>query len=259
MLRIALLLTLLISSSQASAYDVPQTWLDPKFVEQAFLDVALKNEYSAGDKPLIKWNTPIRIWVNHKVGDRDLHDELTNAHIAHLTKITGHPILRVSAREQANVIWVFSQESEWRNDIEKEIGRFALSNTFGAICKAGYKATSSGTITSASVIIPVDQAREHGKLLACIVEEITQVMGLPNDTESAYPSIFNDQTPEDLLSPLDVILLKLLYSPQLKPGLSRAQAQPIVRQLLNQYKKDGTLKRAVSVAKSGELYQLIGY
>lgn len=259
MLRTATFLLTFFTSLCVQAYDTQQTWLDTQFVERAFLDVALKNEYSAGDKPLVKWDTPVRIWVQHKVGDQALHDELTDAHIKHLSEITGHPITRVSSREQANVIWVFSRESEWRKDIEQEIGSYALKNTFGAICKAGYRVTSHGIITSATVIIPVDQAREHGKLLACIVEEITQVLGLPNDAETAFPSIFNDQTPEDLLSPLDIVLLKLLYEPELKSGLSRQQVQPIVRKLLNQYEKNGILKDAVSIAKSGELYQLIGY
>ena len=260
MLRIALigLITALFSSS-VLAYANQQTWLDTKFVENAFINVALRNEYSAGNKPLVKWNQPIRIWVDHKVPDRELHDELTNAHIRHLQEITGHPISRVSSRQQANIIWIFTQESQWRKDIERELGTPALDNVYGAICKAGYRIGRDGAMSGAAIIIPVDQAREHGKLLACIIEEITQVLGLPNDSESAYPSIFNDQTPEDLLSPLDVVLLKLLYEPELKVGMSEQQVKPIVAKILRSYKKNGTLKRAVSVAKSGELFQLIGY
>lgn len=260
MLRIALISLLSFTlPSAALAYSNQQTWLDTRFVESAFVNVALRNEYSAGKKPLVKWNKPVRIWVDHRVADSELHDELTNAHIRHLAAITGHSITRVSSREQANIIWIFTQESQWRKDIEGELGKPALDNVYGAICKAGYRLNPDSSMSGAAVIIPVDQAREHGKLLACIVEEITQVMGLPNDSESAYPSIFNDQTPEDLLSPLDVILLRLLYEPELKAGMSEQEAKPVVANILRRYKKNGTLERAVSVAKSGELFQLIGY
>jgi len=260
MLRIALtsLLSLIFSSS-VLGYSNQQTWFDTRFVENAFINVAMRNEYSAGKKPLVKWTKPIKIWVEHKVPDRELHDELTNAHIRHLQAITGHSIRRVSSRDQANIIWIFTQQSQWRKDIERELGKAALDNVYGAICKAGYRLNPDSSMSGAAVIIPVDQAREHGKLLACIVEEITQVLGLPNDSESAYPSIFNDQTPEDLLSPLDVVLLKLLYEPELKAGMSEQEAKPIIADILRRYKKNGTLERAVSVAKSGELFQLIGY
>jgi hypothetical protein len=87
-----------------------------------------------------------------------------------------------------------------------------------------------------------------------VVEEVTQVMGLPNDSEKAYPSIFNDKTPDDLLSPLDVILLKLLYEPELKTGMSEQQVRPIVKTILKRYKKDGVLAQAVRMSHSSELY-----
>ncbi|HAS26883.1 MAG TPA: hypothetical protein DCR64_15765, partial [Vibrio sp.] len=99
----------------------------------------------------------------------------------------------------------------------------------------------------------------RGKLVACIVEEITQVLGLPNDSDKAYPSIFNDHTPEDLLSPLDVVLLKLLYEPELKAGMTKSEVKPIVRKILKQYSETGVLQQASKAAQQAPLYQLIGY
>jgi hypothetical protein len=260
MLRKALLALTLFTSHFGLAYEIRQTWLDPKFVERAFIDVALKREYSPGDWALIKWQQPVKIWVDHRVSDIDMHDELTNAHIEHLSRVTGHQIQRVKSRDRANVIWLYTQESEWRDDVKREIGASALKNMHGAICKAGYRLNAkNNSIASAAIIIPVDQAREHGKLLACIVEEIAQVMGLPNDAETAFPSIFNDETPEDLLSPLDIILLKILYEPSLKPGMKEADVRPRLQAIIKRYQQQGILNRAVSDAKSGELYQLIGY
>lgn len=260
MLRIAtLFIVSLMTSSELLANQITHTWRDPKFIEAAFINVALRNEYSVGSKPLVKWQQPVKIWVEHKVGDNDLHDELTNAHIRHLEQVTGHLIRRVNSADQANVTWIYTRESKWREDIEAHFGAGALKHVYGAICKAGYQIGSDGAIAKAAVIIPVDQARGHGKLLACIVEEITQVLGLPNDSELAYPSIFNDETPEDLLSPLDVVLLKLLYEPELTPGMNEQQVLAVIGPILQRYQKDGTLKSAVSVSTGGELFQLVGY
>lgn len=256
MARIACLVISLLISSHAFA--VRQTWLEPEFVKRAFLEVALKNEYSGGDKPLVKWHQPVKIWVEHRVGDIELHEQLTHAHIEHLRQITSHPIERVSKREQANVIWIYTKESLWRQDIKREIGPHALKHIRGAICKAGYRVSAQDSqIIKASVIIPVDQSRAHGKLLACVVEEITQVLGLPNDSELAYPSIFNDQTPDDLLSPLDVILLKLLYEPEMRSGMNKAQVTEQLDKLLVRYQQQGMLAEAVSLARSAPLHQLL--
>ena len=260
MLRIALFFLTMFAGNAFANYQQEQTWLDPKFIQRAFIDVALKREYAPGNWRLAKWDTPIKVWVDHKVGDKELHDELTNAHLAHLSDITRLPIRRVASRNEANIIWIFTKESQWRQDVKKEIGPTALKNMHGAICKAGFRTNpTNGSIASAAIIIPVDQAREHGKLLACIVEEIAQVMGLPNDAESAFPSIFNDGTPEDLLSPLDVVLLQLLYEPELTSGMTIKQVKPVIKQILSRYQQQGKLKRAVETANSGELYQLVGY
>lgn len=262
MLRTATVILGLFSvffTTSGFAYSSQQTWLEPDFVARAFIDVALRNEYSSGQKPLVKWQKPLRVWVKHDVGDQDLHDQLTNAHLRHLSAITGLSIKRVSSRKEANIVWIYTNDAKWEKDIEREMGKSSLKHVRDAICKAGYRIGSSSAIDSASIVIPVDRARMHGKLIACVVEEITQTLGLPNDSDSAFPSIFNDNTPEDLLSPLDVVLLKLLYEPELKVGMTEREVTPIIKRLLKRYQQDGTLNKAVSVAKSGELFQLIGY
>lgn len=72
---------------------------------------------------------------------------------------------------------------------------------------------------------------EHPDLvrLSCIHEEIAQGLGLPNDSLSARPSIFNDDDEFALLTSHDEKLLTLLYDPRLKPGMSAEDARPIVR------------------------------
>lgn len=245
------LLTLL--SLKALAQD---NWRDPAFIEQAFLAVAMHNEYSAGEKPLSKWRKPIRIYFEHQVPDSDLHEQLARDHLSHLSTITQHPIQVVTDKAQANVIWVFTRQSKWQQVLEEVAGKSATQSMHGAICQASYQSdVVTSEIISASVVIPVDQARDHGKLLACIVEEITQVMGLPNDSELAYPSIFNDKTPEDLLSPLDVVLLWLLYEPELTTGMSQRQVRSVIRTKLKQYQQQGRLEKAVQEAHSSPLYE----
>ena len=74
---------------------------------------------------------------------------------------------------------------------------------------------------------------EHPDLLrlTCIHEELAQALGLPNDSNAARPSIFNDDEEFALLTPQDEAMLRLLYNPALHPGMTEAQARPIVQTL----------------------------
>jgi hypothetical protein len=71
---------------------------------------------------------------------------------------------------------------------------------------------------------------EHPDLmmLSCIHEEITQGLGLANDSPLARPSIFNDDEEFALLTPMDEVMLRMLYSPRLRAGMTEAEARPIV-------------------------------
>ncbi len=259
MLRTATMLPLLLVSLSFKAASTPLTWLDRAFIETAFYNVALQHEYSSGTKPLAKWQQPIKIWIDHRVGDQELHQELAELHIQHLGQVTQHPISLVNKESEANIKWIYTRQSKWISESKRVLNLKSTEHLNSAICTAGYRTNAKGEIVYAGIIIPVDQARSRGKLVACIVEEITQVLGLPNDSDKAYPSIFNDHTPEDLLSPLDVVLLQLLYEPELKPGMTKEQVKPIVRKILKRYQETGVLKQAPNTAQQAPLYQLIGY
>ncbi|TCO73013.1 DUF2927 family protein [Rhodovulum euryhalinum] len=71
---------------------------------------------------------------------------------------------------------------------------------------------------------------EHPERLrqSCIHEELAQGMGLANDSPAARPSIFNDDEEFALLTRHDALLLKILYDRRLRPGMTEAEARPIV-------------------------------
>ncbi len=89
--------------------------------------------------------------------------------------------------------------------------------------------TATGLYERAFVFIP----SEHPDLmrLACMHEEIVQGLGLPNDSALARPSIFNDDEEFALLTTQDELMLKMLYNPALRPGMTEAAARPIVETL----------------------------
>jgi hypothetical protein len=98
------------------------------------------------------------------------------------------------------------------------------SSVAKTLCFGIYSVNSHSEIVRAVIGIPTDRAASAGKLRACVVEEMTQVLGLPNDSDEVFPSIFNDSSIDDELTELDRMLIRLLYDPALPPGMERDNA-----------------------------------
>ena len=247
---------LLLSLSEALA---EEQWQKPAFILNAFSEIALKNEYGPDDGRIKKWHSPVNIWVEHQVGDQQLHEKLLRWHIEHLVEITNHPIQLVKSPEKANVRFVFTHFEKMQKTARQQLGKNADSVLYSTLCLAQVNKDANYQIRHAQILIPVDQARMHGKLISCIVEEMTQIMGLVNDSEKVFPSIFNDRTPNELLSGLDYLLLKILYDPKLHAGMSRDQVLTISKEIIKTLQANGEISQAWKKVSNGKLYELMGY
>lgn len=78
---------------------------------------------------------------------------------------------------------------------------------------------------------------EHPPLsrTSCIHEEVAQGLGLADDSPRARPSIFNDDDEFAVLTTHDEALLRLLYHPDLTPGMTSDEARPVLRRLLDEW------------------------
>ena len=94
---------------------------------------------------------------------------------------------------------------------------------------------------------------ETGGLLrrACLHEEIVQALGLANDHPEVRPSIFNDDGEFALLTEHDEHLLRILYDPRLEPGMSAAQAMPVVERIVAGMALDRPAARLAGGAAAG--------
>jgi hypothetical protein len=237
-------------------------WRRPDYIVDSFFEIALKNEHSAKGRYVRKWPaTGIRYHYIHRIADKRLHEELTELHLRHLETITGLSIEPVKSAEKANLIIVFSREDTLKDDLLHFFHMRSANDREQffkhSVCLGRFATNSEGAILNAVVIIPVDRAREHAKLVDCIVEELTQVLGLPNDSEKVFPSIFNDRSVDHLLSGLDYILLKTLYDPRLRPGMGKAETMPLVKTIVAEFAKAGLIDRADSLVQEGGLYPLL--
>jgi hypothetical protein len=229
------ILTLSISLNVSAEH-----WQQQNYIIDSFYEIALKSEYSPRSSALKKWHSPIYYYIDHRSADQELHQRLVKIHSGHLSSITGVKITETPDRSKANLTIIFSQEQYFSEELKADFGLKDQTQrarlTKNSVCLAQIKTAKNGEIVKAAIIIPVDRARSRGKLLSCIVEELTQAMGLANDSVAVYPSIFNDKSFNDTLSGLDFLLLTLLYNKKLKAGMSKQQITPILKQAVTEPK-----------------------
>ncbi|TCK04735.1 DUF2927 domain-containing protein [Marinobacterium mangrovicola] len=234
--------------------DAQPGWQRPGYIVDSLIEVALRSEYGRDPMRLRKWTEPVRVHVDHRVGDPALHNELVDAQLSQLADITGHSIRRVSGA--GNVDLVLLRQSDlavfWRQRAGEPVPG-------GALCLARIWVDEQSRIQRALIAIPVDRARERGRLVSCIVEELTQILGLPNDSEKVFPSIFNDKSTDQLLSGLDLVLLRLLYDPRLEPGMGPDAVRSHAKTVLAELTASGVVDKADTWVRKGAMYRLMGY
>jgi hypothetical protein len=73
-------------------------------------------------------------------------------------------------------------------------------------------------------VIVVNSERLLIRINHCLLEEMAQSLGLPNDSNVFSPSIFHDDSRQTELSRTDLIILKALYDPRIRAGMPKAEA-----------------------------------
>jgi hypothetical protein len=234
--------------TDSGSTDAPFT---DRMLADNFVRVALYDEYIRSDRGLVarpvqsrlrRWDQPVRMSLrfgDSVPADRQATDRARiGSFLDRLQAISGHPI-RLSESQPNFFIYVVNEDE--RQALGPRINTLLPGLTSADIAgitdmpRATYclvYAISSGggsTYTKAFAVIRA----EHPDLmrLSCLHEEITQGLGLANDSPAARPSIFNDDEEFALLTPMDELMLKMLYNPLLTPGMTEAEARPIVNAL----------------------------
>ena len=236
-------------------------WQQSDYIHNSFIDIALNNEYSSDVSSLRKWTQPIFYSIIHRTADKDLHQRITESHLDHLARITGLDIRPVVTESAPNLTIIFSTEKLISQELKQD---FLLNNqqqivvlSRHSVCLARFSVHPDSSIKQATVIIPVDRARAHAKLLSCVVEELTQIMGLPNDSDKVFPSIFNDKSHDDYLSGLDFLLLKLLYRPEIKAGMNVEQVNKQLSRIIPEEEFQQLIKDSEQLVHQYGLYRLL--
>jgi hypothetical protein len=215
-----------------------------------FVNIAMKDEYVdmggryvQAETPALlrRWERPIRVAVMNGPSSSPEDAGRNRANVAAFTSrlahLTGHDVAMGKGTD-VNFVVLFmdsAERTQFADQVRASYPDFAPAvvaalrdapvNLF-CITYAFFDPSAPSTYSSAIVLIRA----EHPPLtrMSCVQEEMSQAMGLPNDSNEARPSLFNDTREFALLTEHDAILLRMLYDPRLRPGMTVDEARPLL-------------------------------
>lgn len=216
-----------------------------------FAKIAFYDEYvgprTGAPGRLARWGGPVRVTAEFGPAvpaETVMKDrKIIQDYARRLGRVTGHPVVPANTNGNFTVFVAGEDDKAWldarlRQLIPginaEQIGLF--TNVPRSIYCLVVAFSGDGTPDTYTRAVALVRA-EHPDLVrrACVHEEVAQGLGLPNDSPQARPSIFNDDDEFALLTTHDELLLRMLYDPRLKPGMTEAQAAPVTRILAREY------------------------
>ncbi|MFN3278030.1 MAG: DUF2927 domain-containing protein [Paracoccus hibiscisoli] len=225
--------------------------IDAETLARNFVAIALRDEYSQTSgglvaqsraAPLRRWRVPVRMQLEFGASTDMAARPAWRSEVAdfagQLASVTRHPVSLTA--EGGNFTILVLTEDE-RRAIGPRLSQLvpgipaqdvAIMTDLPPAITCAVFAYSQGNASDYARAVAVIRA-ELPPLLrtSCIHEELAQGMGLANDSPAARPSIFNDDEEFALLTRHDELLLQILYDPRLRPGMTEAEAAPIVREI----------------------------
>ena len=180
-------------------------------------------------KVVAKWAGPLHISIQGRV--KKTHRVLIRKHARTLARLTG---LTFEAPKTGHNLYVlFVRRAEMAKVPIKGVDPRLLEKL---AAPAGCYFISAKKPPSRIILsyIVVNAEREERAIEHCLLEELTQSLGLPNDSDMARPSIFSDLDQLTELSRTDKILVKSLYDPHMKAGLSRGPALGVAKAIIEE-------------------------
>ncbi|MCJ1901848.1 MULTISPECIES: DUF2927 domain-containing protein [Paracoccus] len=241
----------LIARGRLRIDDGSEIALTPEKLADTFIEVALYDEYvREGGKlvsrptpaPLRRWQQPVLLRL--EFGDSVAPDQRARdraeiaGFAARLARISGHPVAVTGGA--GNVAVLILNEDE-RRAVGPRLAALVPGIPPGDIAALrdlapqnyctvfAYSNGNSPVYAQAVALIRAELPPRLRR--SCIHEELAQGMGLANDSPRARPSIFNDNEEFAYLTRHDELLLQILYDARLRPGMTEAEARPIVLQI----------------------------
>jgi hypothetical protein len=197
------------------------------------MEIVFGSEFVGQDSDIVrKWTAPLRIAIYAKEPRR--YRALVEPVLQQLHGLTGLDIRLVdqATPDQNAYILILGREQFYAYAASHlSPGKNPRTNTY-LDCFGVFAADRGGAINELTAVIPefVSEAAKR----SCVIEEVTQALGLPNDSFTVKPSIFNDDDEYQDLTWQDQLFLRVLYDARVRPGMTRAAFEPLAKRIVGE-------------------------
>lgn len=203
-----------------------------------FKEVVLESEYYENPKKIIKWRKSMLLFVSKNKE----YKEQMRAIKETINKINelatdGFKIVLTNDLAKSNAfLYLGTKDSiaELDSDFYHRMDSDIIDEDFTGFAYVEFE-WQNFSISEAKIFISTEDSLEIQK--STILEEITQSIGIPNDSERYSNSIFYEHQITDSIinkeySKMDRDIIKLLYHPKMRTGLSDRQSEKVIKRIL---------------------------
>ncbi len=203
-------------------------------IKDGFLKIALGAElqFDHNDKRIRKFDGPVRVFVTNRTG-RDRHADISKVVADIQARVDHLDLAMTDDREDANVVVTLVRRADFASTIKSRYGAEKARQIQQALhpqCLSGIGIDKQFRIQRAEVILPVDAG--DFTLYDCAYEELLQVLGVVNDDRSVPWTMFNDDVQMGFFDIYDQHLVNILYDPRVQPGMTRAEVDSLMPDVL---------------------------
>lgn len=236
-----------------SAIPAGQTAWSNRSLARVFTELTHGLEWGPSRPNLVRYETPIRVRLSGPGATQ--YAPFLGSYLAFLRGQSGVDIARATNAANLHVRFVEGRR------FAKKLPAISCVVAPGDIAWAafsrdpdrlgGVALEQARKIADMTIFIPQNAAPYL--IRSCLIEEIAQALGPANDLYGLGPTIFNDDAAHIWPTALDVLMLRVLYQPQMRTGLSRRETEARARAVLDRLNPAGRSAPAINLPRDGAL------
>jgi hypothetical protein len=212
-----------------------RTFSDAEIIE-GFFKVTFGAEFhiAGGIDRIRKYEGPVLVYVDNRAEpNRSTQVVAVVADIR--ARIRHIDIAITSKRDDAQIIVSLVRDRDLALAIRALYGidrARRIQRSLEPQCLSGFRKDENSRILHSDVLIVADAG--EFVFYDCIYEELLQSLGPINDDTTVPWTMFNDDVQMGFFDLYDQYLLNILYDPRIRPGMTRAQVEALLPEVLPQ-------------------------
>ena len=199
---------------------------DPDDLAQRFERVALRDD-AGRPVSLVRWDWPLNVRV---VGGLAYRPAIA-AHLATIRELTDLPVQMVSEHDDsgANLTVLFGPPEDLIEAAERALW---LTRGTQGVQHFTCFVIARGNLQGYSAVVYIRDDLSESATHNCIAQEMTQALGPRGDMDDRRDTVFASRGGAQALTGADRQIVRMLYDPRLRPGMSPETAMPIVQNIV---------------------------